>query len=87
MKGKFCTHEYITIEHKAFVNIKGIAEKYKNKNLYKPITTHHNNKNIKKFALNLFNMCVWISTRCNWMLLAIYCYADKIEFYVKDSGI
>ena len=65
MKGKFCTHEYITIEHKEFVNIKDIAEKYKNKNLYKSITTHHNNKNIKKFALNLFNMCVWISTRWN----------------------
>ena len=41
MIGKICIHEMIAIEHKALVNIKGIAEKYKNKNLYKPITTHH----------------------------------------------
>ena len=56
MVGKICIHEIIAMEHKALLNIKGMAEKYKNKYLYKSITTHYYNKNIKYFAHWLLNM-------------------------------
>ena len=42
---------------------------------------------MKKFADKLLNVYTWVSTKCGIILLAIYCYADKIEVYVNDSGI